>query len=150
MTRILPRTHRPLVHSARLALMILATSSAPASWGQRITDLPPSAFGVTMPALSREAVAGQKAFDATCASCHGRFGTGTDKGPPFLHEIYNPGHHADEAFFRAARQGVQQHHWRFGDMPAQPQVRDSQLTQIVRYVRELQQANGIRFKPHQM
>lgn len=67
-----------------------------------------------------------------------------------MHDIYNPGHHADEAFLRAARNGVQQHHWRFGDMPPQPQVSDEQLVQIVRYVRELQQANGIRFKPHRM
>ncbi len=150
MTRVVSREPSPPAAIARLALIFLTALSAPASWGQRISALPPSSFGITMPTLSAQAAAGQKAFDATCASCHGRFATGTDKGPPFLHDIYNPGHHADEAFLRAVRQGVRQHHWRFGDMPAQPQVSDAQLTQIVRYVRELQQANGIRFKPHQM
>ena len=93
---------------------------------------------------------GKREYDANCASCHGRFGTGSDKGPPLMHDIYNPGHHADEAFQRAVRNGVPQHHWRFGDMPPQPQVGDEQLAQIVRYVRELQQANGILFAPHRM
>ena len=134
----------------RLALIVLAVGWATAGWGQRIRDLPPSNPGVAMPPLSAQATAGQRAFDTACASCHGRFATGTDKGPPLLHDIYNPGHHADEAFFRAARQGVRQHHWRFGDMPVRPKVSDEQLAQIVRYVRELQEANGIRFKPHRM
>ena len=96
-----------------------------------------------MPALSAQAAAGQKAFDANCASCHGRFGTGSDKGPPLMHDIYNPGHHADEAFLRAARNGVQQHHWRFGDMPPQEGLTRADVAAITAYVRELQRANGI-------
>ena len=35
-------------------------------------------------------------------------------------------------------------------MPAQPQVSDAQVMDIVRYVRELQKANGIVYQPHQM
>jgi YHS domain-containing protein len=50
----------------------------------------------------------------------------------------------------AVRRGVPRHHWPFGDMPAQPQVTDDQLAQIVRYVRELQQANGIVYQEHRM
>ena len=100
--------------------------------------------------LSPVARQGKVIFDAVCAECHGTNAAGTDQGPPLVHDIYNPGHHADEAFQRAVRNGVPQHHWRFGDMPPQPQVGDEQLAQIVRYVRELQQANGIRFKPHRM
>lgn len=96
------------------------------------------------------ALAGQRAYDATCAKCHGANGTGTDKGPPFLDPVYNPGHHADEAFMRAVRNGVRQHHWGFGDMPAQPTVTESEIQQIVRYVRELQQANGMVFEAHRM
>lgn len=148
MTRTAVASHRS--SAARLALVFLTLAAAWPSWGQRIRDLPPSALGISMPALSAQAAAGQKAFDANCASCHGRFGTGSDKGPPLMHDIYNPGHHADEAFQRAVRNGVPQHHWRFGDMPQQPQVGDEQLAQIVRYVRELQQANGILFAPHRM
>ena len=148
MTRTAVASHRS--SAARLALVFLTLAAAWPSWGQRIRDLPPSALGISMPALSAQAAAGQTAFDANCASCHGRFGTGSDKGPPLMHDIYNPGHHADEAFQRAVRNGVPQHHWRFGDMPPQPQVGDEQLAQIVRYVRELQQANGILFAPHRM
>lgn len=110
----------------------------------------PATAGVKMPTLSPMALAGARAFDANCAKCHGQAGVGTDKGPPFLHQVYNPGHHSDEAFRRAVRQGVRQHHWRFGDMPEQPQVTDREVTEIVRYVRELQDANGIVSEPHSM
>jgi hypothetical protein len=35
-------------------------------------------------------------------------------------------------------------------MPPQPQVTPEQLEAIVRYVRELQVANGIAYRPHRM
>jgi mono/diheme cytochrome c family protein len=132
-----------------LALAAFLAASAMTAWAQRIKDLPPAAR-VKMPALSAQAVAGQKAYDATCAACHGVYGLGTKQGPPLLDPIYNPGHHADESFLRAVRQGVQQHHWQFGNMPPMPHVSDAQLFQIVRYVRELQEANGIKTAPHRM
>lgn len=105
---------------------------------------------VTVPDLSPQAANGKVAFDAVCAACHGVNAGGSDKGPPLIHDYYNPGHHSDAAFFLAAQRGVRQHHWNFGDMPAQPQVSESELEAIVQYVRELQQANGITFKPHNM
>ncbi|MEO8855652.1 MAG: hypothetical protein ABI343_01560 [Burkholderiaceae bacterium] len=49
--------------------------------------------------------------------------------------IYNPGHLPDASFARAVAQGVRKHHWRFGDMPAQPQIDRAQLDAIVQYVR---------------
>jgi len=107
-------------------------------------------ISVTVPPLSSVAVAGRSAFDANCAQCHGENGGGTKQGPPLVHDIYNPGHHADEAFRYAVRQGVRQHHWPHGNMPSQPQVTDQQLMEIVRYVRELQEANGIVYRPHRM
>lgn len=103
-----------------------------------------------LPDLSPVAAAGKQAFDANCAECHGANGTGTDKGPPLIHRIYNPGHHADESFFRAVQNGVRRHHWNFGDMPAQPQVTKRQVADIVAYVREVQVANGIRWEEHRM
>jgi len=109
-----------------------------------------AAVSVRVPPLSATAAAGKVAFDANCAVCHGANGAGTDKGPPFVHDIYNPGHHPDEAFFAAARRGVQAHHWQFGNMPPVPQVSDEQVVEIVRYVRELQLANGIVSHPHKM
>ena len=77
-------------------------------------------------------------------------GAGTNKGPPFVHEVYNPGHHPDSAFARAVSQDTRQHHWKFGDMPAQPQVTAEQLEVIVRYVRAVQESHGITYQPHKM
>ncbi len=39
------------------------------------------------------------------------------KVPRLVHKIYEPNHHADFAFQRAAAQGVKAHHWKFGNMP---------------------------------
>ena len=105
---------------------------------------------VRVPKLSSAALKGKQAFDANCAQCHGQNASGTDKGPPLVHNIYNPGHHADLSFSFAAKRGVRQHHWPYGNMPPQPQVTDKQITAIVKYVRELQTANGITYKPHRM
>lgn len=102
------------------------------------------------PQLPFAVMAGKQAYDANCVQCHGANGAGTDKGPPLVHEVYNPGHHSDASFARAVAQGVRQHHWRFGDMPAQPKVTDAQLQAIVRYVRALQESRGITFQPHKM
>ena len=82
-------------------------------------------------------------FDANCAECHGQNAAGSDRGPSFVHKIYSPNQHADGAFYGAAMLGAVQHHWRFGNMPAQPQVNNNDVAAIVQYVRELQQANGI-------
>ena len=105
---------------------------------------------VKVPPLSEPARRGKTAFDANCAACHGNNAAGSDKAPPLVHDIYNPGHHADPAFVIAARQGVKRHHWPYGDMPAQPQVSDADLAVIIQYVRELQRANGITYRPHNM
>ncbi len=98
---------------------------------------------VTVPELSRKAQAGQQAFAENCAACHGAFAGGTDQGPPLVHKIYQPSHHADAAFTLAAKRGVTQHHWRFGNMPPQPQMGERAMQQIIEFVRELQIANGI-------
>jgi mono/diheme cytochrome c family protein len=110
----------------------------------------PYTANVTEPALSAAAVTGKSLFEANCAGCHGLKAAGTDKGPPLIHDIYNPGHHSDGAFFLAAKLGVRQHHWPYGDMPPQRQLTEEQTTAIVQYVRELQIANGIRYRPHRM
>jgi mono/diheme cytochrome c family protein len=98
---------------------------------------------VKLPEFSTLAVEGKAAYDANCGACHGRHAAGTESGPPLVHDIYNPGHHADGAFFLAVKSGVRQHHWSYGDMPPQRQVTDPQIAAIVQYVRELQVANGV-------
>lgn len=105
---------------------------------------------VTVPQFSPLARAGQEAFAENCAKCHGNNASGGVTGPPLVHAIYNPGHHADAAFVMAVRRGVRQHHWQFGNMPPQPQVTDQEITAIIRYVRELQVANGVRYREHRM
>ncbi len=99
---------------------------------------------VILPELSAEAAMGRTAFGAACASCHGVNAAGTDSGPPLIHSLYRAGHHPDQSFVNAARQGVRAHHWRFGDMPpVQIALSDAELASIVSYVREMQQANGV-------
>lgn len=87
---------------------------------------------------------GEVAFNATCAACHGPRGRGTTTGPPLVHDYYKPSHHADAAFLLAVRNGVVQHHWGFGNMPAQPQVTNAEVGDIVAYVRAIQREAGIR------
>ena len=59
---------------------------------------------VKVPALSAQAADGKEAFDANCAACHGRNAAGTKNGPTLVHDIYNPGHHSDDAFLFAVMQ----------------------------------------------
>ncbi len=105
---------------------------------------------VKVPELSEFAKEGKAAFDNNCASCHGSNGSGTENGPPLIHDIYNPGHHADESFLRAVKSGVGQHHWPYGNMPPQPQVSRKEIETIVKYIREVQVANGIVYREHRM
>ena len=100
--------------------------------------------------LSPRAVAGQARFNEICAACHGVNGQGTVTGPPLIHTYYNPGHHNNAAFTRAVLKGVKQHHWTYGDMPAQSQIGFSDMANITKFVREVQEQNGIVTKPHKM
>jgi len=101
---------------------------------RRLASLPPT------PAEHRT---GEQLFDRHCASCHGTKARGTETGPPLAHRVYEPGHHSDQAFYLAARNGVAAHHWRFGNMPAQPQVSESDVAAIVAYVRWVQRETGV-------
>lgn len=94
--------------------------------------------------LSQNAQIGQLGYEAKCAACHGANAAGQDGvAPPLVHIIYEPSHHGDEAFQRAAELGVQGHHWPFGDMPPVKGVTRGDVTMIIAYIRELQRANGI-------
>lgn len=117
---------------------------------QFVTPSSGTAVDINLPKLSALALRGKVAFDENCVSCHGENGAGSDQGPPLVHGIYNPGHHADPAFYLAARRGVPRHHWNFGNMPPLPEITQKTMTEIIRYVRELQRANGIFYRPHQM
>lgn len=83
-------------------------------------------------------------FQKKCSVCHGKWAEGTaDKGPPLIHPYYEPSHHDDDSFFRAALSGVQAHHWHFGDMPPVIGVTNQDIKQIVQFIRWWQRENGI-------
>ena len=93
--------------------------------------------------LSQRAQIGKQTFEANCASCHGANAAGVGGvAPPLVHVIYEPSHHADESFRRAAAVGVRAHHWQFGDMPAVEGVTRGDIKMVTAYIRELQHANG--------
>lgn len=96
--------------------------------------------GLPIPAELRRGLA---LYAASCASCHGEAALGTSTGPPLVHRVYEPGHHADAAFVLAAQRGVRAHHWSYGDMPPRPDVSREDALEIARYVRWLQRAAGV-------
>lgn len=96
------------------------------------------------PGLMPNPATGKPLFLAHCASCHGADLRGTDKGPPLLHRIYEPSHHADIAFQMAVANGVRQHHWKFGDMKPVPGVSPDDVAHITAWVRAAQRKVGIR------
>jgi len=98
---------------------------------------------VIVPELSDAAQAGARAFDLHCAGCHGRDAGGTATGPSLIDPTYRPAHHADASFVLAVRHGVAAHHWSFGKMPPVPGLNADEVASIIRYVRELQRANGL-------
>ena len=120
----------------RLQTIILATllfASAATTHAQEIRE----------PDLSGALATGKFIFIAKCSACHGDKAQGTDKGPPFLTRIYHPGHHGDESFRLAARNGARAHHWKFGDMPPVEHITDGRIEQAISYIRSLQQADGV-------
>jgi len=100
---------------------------------------------VQLPAtLSSQATLGEKFFNVKCAVCHGANAAGKNgTAPPLIHKTYEPSHHGDEAFYRAALNGVQSHHWRFGNMPPVKGITRADIKPIIAYIREVQRANGI-------
>ena len=123
---------RTLVHLCLLMLVACAPEQPPSA---RLPDPPP-------PTPTAQ-LAGDSLFVNHCQHCHGRFALGTDSGPPLLHAVYAPSHHADVAFLLAVRNGVRAHHWTYGNMPAVPALSDSQASDITAYVRWLQKEAGI-------
>ncbi len=127
-----------------LAALALILSVSYAAWTLFIgpSKAGEDATSIIIPEFSQAAQTGQIAFEESCAACHGINAAGTENGPTFLHAFYKAGHHGDSAFVNAAKNGVRAHHWRFGNMPPVEGVTDDELLLIIKYVRELQVANG--------
>lgn len=114
--------------------------------GSDAQNLPPSSPTILAAAakpLPAELEEGEAKFNNYCSRCHGPQGQGTNIGPPLVHKIYEPNHHADMAFQRAAAQGVRAHHWKFGNMPKIDGVVPEDVSQIIAYIRWLQRQAGI-------
>ncbi len=95
------------------------------------------------PEMTSRLQLGAMNYGVYCASCHGKTGGGSNKGPTFIHKVYHPGHHGDGAFFVASKRGARAHHWKFGDMKPVAGVTDAQIELIVEYIRAVQRANGL-------
>lgn len=131
-----------------IVLLLAGLTGATVIWllvrGGTSDQSPTHQVAVTVPQLSGAAASGKVVFDRNCVACHGANAGGGPGGPPLVHKIYEPGHHADISFVLAVKNGVRQHHWSFGSMPPIPGVSEAEVEQIIAYVRTLQRANGIR------
>lgn len=101
-------------------------------------------FPMPSPGLMPNPATGKALYEKNCAACHGIDLKGSDKGPPFLHRVYEPSHHGDVAFQLAAKNGVRAHHWKFGDMKPVPGVTPDEVAHITAYIRAAQRKAGIR------
>ncbi|MDH5527246.1 MAG: cytochrome c [Nitrospirota bacterium] len=128
------RTRMPRMAAIAAAAMLTLSAAACSK-----SDAPPAgaAGARAIPAN------GQALFETHCQRCHGERATGTNQGPPLVHKVYEPGHHPDVAFYRAAANGVRAHHWKFGDMPQIGGANTEEVTAIIAYVRGLQREAGI-------
>ena len=100
-----------------------------------------SAAGAAVTPLDYEQ--GEALYRTYCGPCHGERRAGSTQGPPLVHVIYEPSHHADAAFYRAAQFGVRAHHWGFGNMAPVEGVTRRDVQRIVSYVRWLQSEGRI-------
>jgi mono/diheme cytochrome c family protein len=117
---------------------------------ERLEQQPATAPGgalvdIVLPSgLSDKERLGENAFNEKCAACHGINAVGQDGvAPPLVHVIYEPSHHGDEAFHRAVANGVQAHHWPFGNMPPIDGLTKADVDAVIAYIRALQRANDI-------
>ncbi len=98
---------------------------------------------VYMPILTKTATTGHGAFIDKCSECHGLDAGGSEDGPTLIHRYYDNANLSDNDFFSAVATGVKQEHWEFGDMKPVAGVTREEVVFIIKFVREVQRANGI-------
>ena len=129
--------------SLSLLLLFSCSEASQESEGGSQKNVVAAKKGVSPQVVPDDVKGGEKKFNASCSRCHGLEGKGTNHGPPLVHKIYEPNHHGDFAFQRAASQGVRAHHWQFGNMPKIEGVTPDDVNEIILYVRWLQRQAGI-------
>lgn len=139
-----------------LSLALLGACSEPANDAAEVQDrsaaapaagegsaIPRREFRIPPEEFEAIPARGADLFATHCAACHGDGALGSNQGPPLIHRIYEPSHHSDLAFYRAAALGVHQHHWEFGDMPPVAGVSGEDTAHIIAWIRREQRAAGI-------
>jgi mono/diheme cytochrome c family protein len=86
---------------------------------------------------------GVVAFADTCAGCHGRLASGTNRGPDLVAVPYGSSTSSDAKFRRAVRDGMPARQG-YGAMPPAPGMSTRKLDRLIAFVRELQRNKGIR------
>lgn len=135
---------------AVLALLLLAVGCAGMEAPTPMDYKTPTPDPVDTPVSevgSDSYLSGMGLFRANCAQCHGDKATGSDSGPPLIHEYYHPYHHPDFTFHTAVMSGVSQHHWLYGDMAPVPGLKEEDVDKIICYVRTLQRDSGMPVVP---
>jgi mono/diheme cytochrome c family protein len=122
--------------SLLLPLLLAACDNVDPEARRQAMHLPP-------PGFKGDSTQGEALFQKNCISCHGNNGQGSEQGPPLVHPVYNPKHHSDLSFHLAIRDGVQPHHWKFGEMAPLPNVTPEEVEHIIAYVRQEQRRAGI-------
>lgn len=133
--------HKPPYLWMGLMLVVLVGLTTRSMWGEEKISLKASP---TIPELSQAAQHGRVVINEKCQECHGVDGTGgTRTGPPILHSMYREEVFPDFQFKRSVLEGKREKNWRFGPMPPVKGLSDTDLTDIIAFVREVQKASGI-------
>ncbi len=82
---------------------------------------------------------GLKLYNANCLSCHGVSGRSTSFGPALVNRIYFKGNLSDRAFIQAVTYGAPQRNWDYGPMDPVEGLTQTEIAQILAYVRSEQE-----------
>ena len=135
-----PRQKSPIKWMA-LMMVTLIILTITTMWGDEKISIKASP---KIPELSPLAQHGRKVINEKCADCHGVDGTGgSRKGPPILHTMYRDEIFPDFVFRRSVLEGKREKNWRFGPMPAMPDLSEEDVNGAIAFVREVQTATGV-------
>jgi len=96
------------------------------------------------PELTVSGKLGRIIVNEQCAECHGEDATGNSRnGPPLMHPMYREEIFPDFHFRRVLKEGRPSRAWQFGPMPAQPQLSDEDITNVIAFIREVHDATGV-------